>query len=149
NQPENIIAIAIFILVGVAVASVVDLAARCTQQAARLRAEAEILSYLAGSVLRGETSLEALLERVRETFGMDSVVLLERDDEHDPWRCAASVGTTPCLRPEDADVEVPVSDRLSLALTGRVLPAADRRVLSAFAAQAAVVLDRQRLAGEA
>ncbi|MGE6724291.1 sensor histidine kinase, partial [Streptomyces niveus] len=31
----------------------------------------------------------------------------------------------------------------------RVLPAEDRRVLSAFAAQAAVVLDRQRLVGEA
>jgi two-component system sensor histidine kinase KdpD len=44
---------------------------------------------------------------------------------------------------------VAVNDRLTLALTGRVLPAADRRVLSAFAAQAAVVLDRERLAGEA
>ncbi|MBD0737222.1 sensor histidine kinase [Streptomyces sp. CBMA29] len=148
-QPENIIAIAIFIVVGAAVASVVDLAARRTQQAARLRAEAEILSYLAGSVLRGESSLEALLERVRETFGMDAVVLLERDDEHAAWHCAASVGSTPCVRPEDADVEVPVNDRLTLALTGRVLPASDRRVLSAFAAQAAVVLDRKRLTDEA
>ncbi len=36
-----------------------------------------------------------------------------------------------------------------LALTGRVLPAEDRRVLGAFAAQAAVVLDRQRLVDEA
>ena len=148
-EPENIIAIVIFILVGAAVSSVVDLAARRTQQAARLRSEAEILSYLAGSVLRGESSLEALLERVRETFGMDSVVLLERSGEHDPWHCAASVGSTPCMRPEDADVEVPVNDRLSLALTGRVLPAADRRVLSAFAAQAAVALDRRRLTDEA
>ncbi|MDJ0341530.1 sensor histidine kinase KdpD [Streptomyces sp. H10-C2] len=148
-EPENIIAIVIFIVVGVAVASVVDLAARRTQQAARLRSEAEILSYLAGSVLRGESSLDALLERVRETFGMDSVVLLERDSEHGAWTRAASVGERPCLRPEDADVEVPVSDRLSLALTGRVLPASDRRVLSAFAAQAAVVIDRQRLEGEA
>ncbi|MBM9507264.1 sensor histidine kinase [Actinacidiphila acididurans] len=148
-QPENIIAIVIFIVVGVAVASVVDLAARRTQQAARLGSEGEILSYLAGSVLRGDRSLEALLERVRETFGMDSVVLLERSGEHGPWHCAAFVGGTPCLRPEEADVDVPVSERLSLALTGRVLPATDRRVLSAFAAQAAVVLDRQRLADAA
>ncbi|MEU6848745.1 sensor histidine kinase KdpD [Actinacidiphila alni] len=148
-EPENIIAIAIFIVVGAAVSSVVDLAARRTQQAARLRAEAEILSYLAGSVLRGESSLEALLERVRETFGMDAVVLLERDSEHAAWHCAQSVGGPPCVRPEDADVEVPVNDRLTLALTGRVLPASDRRVLSAFAAQAAVVLDRKRLADEA
>ena len=34
----------------------VDLAARRTHQAARLRAESEILSFLAGSVLRGETT---------------------------------------------------------------------------------------------
>ncbi|WUD72694.1 sensor histidine kinase KdpD [Streptomyces sp. NBC_00510] len=148
-QPENLIAIVIFVLVGIAVASVVDLAARRTHQAARLQSEAEILSYLAGSVLRGEHSLDALLERVRETFGMEAVSLLERASEHDAWTCAAGVGSRQCPRPEDADVEVPVSDNLSLALVGRVLPASDRRVLSAFAAQAAGVLDRQRLEDEA
>ncbi|MEU6342002.1 sensor histidine kinase KdpD [Streptomyces sp. NPDC046977] len=149
SKPENLIAIVIFVVVALAVASVVDLAARRTHLAARLQSEAEILSYLAGSVLRGEHSLEALLERVRETFGMESVVLLERSGEHEAWTCAAGVGGTGCLRPEDADVEVPVSDNLSLALTGRVLPASDRRVLSAFAAQAAGVLDWQRLEDEA
>ncbi|MCX4597670.1 sensor histidine kinase KdpD [Streptomyces sp. NBC_01549] len=145
-DPENIVAIAIFVGVAVSVASVVDLAARRTHQAARLRAESEILSFLAGSVLRGETSLEALLERVRETFGMESVALLERASDVDPWTCAGSVGTrTVVERPEDADVDMPVGDHMALALSGRVLPAEDRRVLAAFAAQAAVVLDRQRL----
>ncbi|MFG2942488.1 DUF4118 domain-containing protein [Streptomyces sp. NPDC048282] len=148
-DPENIVAIAIFVGVAVSVASVVDLAARRTQQATRLRAESEILSFLAGSVLRGETSLEALLERVRETFGMESVALLERADDVAPWTCAGSVGPRPCRTPENADVDMPVGDHLTLALSGRVLPASDRRVLAAFAAQAAVVLDRQRLRQEA
>ncbi|MFC3574877.1 sensor histidine kinase KdpD [Streptomyces yaanensis] len=149
-DPRNIVAIAIFVGVAVSVASVVDLAARRTHQAARLRAESEILSFLAGSVLRGETSLEALLERVRETFGMESAALLERTSEVDPWTCAGSVGPgTPVERPEDADVDVPAGDHMALALSGRVLPAADRRVLAAFAAQAAVVLDRRRLQQEA
>jgi two-component system sensor histidine kinase KdpD len=149
-DPKNIIAIAIFVAVAVSVASVVDLAARRTHQAARLRAEAEILSFLAGSVLRGETSLEALLERVRETFGMESVALLERQSDVDPWTRAGWVGTDrPLERPEDADVDMPVGDHMALALTGRVLPASDRRVLAAFAAQAAVVLDRRRLQEEA
>ncbi|MEU8619412.1 sensor histidine kinase KdpD [Streptomyces sp. NPDC048623] len=149
-DPENIVALLIFVGVAISVASVVDLAARRTHQAARLRAEAETLSFLAGSVLRGETSLEALLERVRETFSMDSVALLERAGDLEPWSCTASVGVAaPVARPEDADVDMPVSDRLALALTGRVLPAEDRRVLGAFAAQAAVVLDRQRLVDEA
>ncbi|MGW2703885.1 DUF4118 domain-containing protein [Streptomyces sp. NPDC001340] len=148
-DPENIVAIAVFFAVAVAVASVVDLAARRTHQAARLRAESEILSYLAGNVLRGETGLEALLERLRETFGMESVALLERESDVTPWSCAASVGPRPCRSPEDADVDVPAGDHLTLALSGRVLPAEDRRVLAAFATQAAVVLDRQRLQQEA
>ncbi|RNF90716.1 sensor histidine kinase [Streptomyces botrytidirepellens] len=152
-DPENLVAIVIFLAVAVSVASVVDLAARRTHQAARLRAESEVLSFLAGSVLRGETSLEALLERVRETFGMDTVALLERESDVAPWTRAGSVGGTagvpPPERPEDADVDMPVGDHMALALSGRVLPAEDRRVLAAFAAQAAVVLDRQRLMGEA
>ncbi|MDG4859204.1 sensor histidine kinase KdpD [Streptomyces sp. T-3] len=146
---RNIVALIVFVGVAVAVASVVDLAARRTHQAARLRAESEILSFLAGSVLRGETTLDALLERVRETFGMESVALLERESDVDPWTCAGSVGPRQLGRPEDADVDMPVGDHMALALSGRVLPAEDRRVLAAFAAQAAVVLDRQRLQDEA
>ncbi|CAL9287971.1 DUF4118 domain-containing protein [Streptomyces sp. SudanB66_2053] len=148
-DPQNIVAIVVFVGVAVAVASVVDLAARRTHQAARLRAESEILSFLAGNVLRGETGLEDLLERVRETFGMESAALLERTGENAPWTCAGSVGPRPATTPDDADVDVPVGDHMALSLRGRVLPAADRRVLAAFAAQAAVVLDRERLKGEA
>ncbi|MEZ3181289.1 sensor histidine kinase KdpD [Streptomyces pimonensis] len=149
-DPQNIVAIAVFVGVAVSVASVVDLAARRTDQAAQLRAEAEMLSFLAGSVLRGETSLEALLERVRETFAVNCVALLEREDDTAPWTCAGAVGDGRAVgRPEDADVDVPVGDHMALALSGRVLPASDRRVLAAFAAQAAVVLDRQRLQSQA
>ncbi|MEV6589089.1 sensor histidine kinase KdpD [Streptomyces acidicola] len=149
-DPRNIVALAIFVGVAVSVASVVDLAARRTHQASRLRAESEILSFLAGSVLRGETRLEELLERVRETFGMESVALLERESDVAPWTCAGRVGAGLVVgRPDDADVDMPVGDHMALALSGRVLPASDRRVLAAFAAQAAVVLDRQRLQHEA
>ncbi|MGX6744275.1 ATP-binding protein [Streptomyces xantholiticus] len=148
-EPENLVALVIFFAMGVAVASVVDLAARRTHQAARLKAESEILSFLAGSVLRGQTALDALLERVRETFAMESVALLERDSDVAPWTCTASVGPRPATRPDDADVDMPVGDHMAMALSGRVLPAEDRRVLAAFATQAAVVVDRQRLVGEA
>ncbi|MFJ9637741.1 DUF4118 domain-containing protein [Streptomyces sp. NPDC101178] len=149
SDPKNIVAIVIFVGVAVSVASVVDLAARRTHQAARLRAESEILSFLAGSILRGEHSLDALLERLRETFTMDSVALLERTSEVEPWSCTAAVGARPVGRPEDADVDIPVGENLALVLSGRALPAEDRRVLGAFAAQAAVALDRQRLVDQA
>jgi two-component system, OmpR family, sensor histidine kinase KdpD len=52
-------------------------------------------------------------------------------------------------RPEDADVNVPVSDTLTLAMSGRTLAAGDRRVLGAFATYAGVALEQQRLTAEA
>ena len=109
-------------------------------------------------MLRGETALPALLERVREAFGLSSVTLLERttpaDGHHgaasrgpaDEWTVVASAGAGPCRRPQDADTEVPAGDTLMLALRGRPLLAEDQRVVGAFAAQAAVIIERDRLA---
>jgi two-component system, OmpR family, sensor histidine kinase KdpD len=144
---ENAFALLVFVAVAVSVATVVDLAARRSSQAARARSEATTLSMLATSVLRGEDALPELLERVRETFGLASVALLERTG--DTWTRVASAGAAPCDSPGEADVRVQVSDVLTLAMRGRVLPAADRRVLAAFAYQAAAALDRQRLAEQA
>ncbi|GAA2499152.1 sensor histidine kinase KdpD [Streptomyces thermolineatus] len=149
SDRDDLLALAVFVGVAVAVASSVDLAARRAHRAARLHAEAQALSFLAGSVLRGENALDALLQGVRETFGMDSVALLERREGYAAWSCVRSAGPRPCTRPEDADVEVPVDANTCLALAGRALPAEDSRLLSAFAAQAAVARDRDRLVGEA
>ncbi|MFF7988165.1 ATP-binding protein [Kitasatospora xanthocidica] len=153
NEPQNIMAVAIFTIVGISVASVVDLAARRTHQAARSQTEAQTLSALAGTVLRGAPNgdgvLTALMEQVRETFGQESAALLERPDPLGPWVPVATAGPRPPERPEEADVDVPVGESLALVLRGRVLPGADRRLLGAFAAQAAVVLERRRLAREA
>ena len=77
-EPENVLAIIVLIAVAAAVSAVVDLAARRTVQAARSRAEADTLVLLAGSVLRGDDALQALLDRVRETFGLTRVALLHR-----------------------------------------------------------------------
>ncbi|WP_261571251.1 DUF4118 domain-containing protein, partial [Frankia gtarii] len=145
-EGNNALALAGFVLVATMVSRVVDLSARRYGQAVRASAEAATLSVLAGSVLRGEDALPALLERARETFAMTSATLLERDGDGDGWRTVLSVGPEPCTRPEDGAVDVPVGDTLALALTGRPLPAADRRILAAFAAQAAVALEQRRLA---
>jgi two-component system sensor histidine kinase KdpD len=61
----------------------------------------------------------------------------------------AATGENPAARPDAADVNVPISGTLSLALAGRPLPAGDRRVLGAFAVYAGVALDQRRLAAEA
>jgi two-component system sensor histidine kinase KdpD len=158
-ERENVLALVVFIIIGVAVSAVVDLAARRTREAARAGADAQTLATVAGSVLRGARPLAALLERLRETFGLESVTLLERrpDAPRDPgrqrdpgaWRVAATVGGRPCAAPGEGDVDVPVDDDLALVLRGHPLPAEDRRLVEAFAAQAAVALRQERLTEEA
>ncbi|MFC6016985.1 DUF4118 domain-containing protein [Plantactinospora solaniradicis] len=158
-ETENLLALVVFLLVAAAVSGVVDLAARRTREAARASAEAQLLAAVAGSVLRGARPLTALLERLLETFGLTTVSLLERlpgtpdrpDQQRDPraWRVAANVGAEPCATPAAGDAEVRLDDDLTLVLRGRVLPAADRRIVEAFAAQAAVALRQERLAEEA
>jgi two-component system sensor histidine kinase KdpD len=146
EERNNALALVVFVVVAAAVSSVVDLAARRTNQAARAAAEADTLSALAGSVLRGDSALPALLERLRETFGMSSVTLLERTDDGSPtWTVIESSGP-PVTTPEQADADVPASERLVLALRGHPLSAADLRVVSAFAAQTALALEQRRLA---
>jgi two-component system sensor histidine kinase KdpD len=148
-ERNNVFALVAFVMVGATVSVIVELTARRTTQAARAAAESETLATLAGSVLRGETAVSALLERVRETFQLASVALLERDPETDrgepPWHVVASVGPQPCQKPGDADTTVPVGDRFALGVKGRTLAASDLRILGAFAAQAATALERQRL----
>ncbi len=153
-EANNALALGIFVAVGLAVSSVVDGAARRSKQAARASAESELLVTAAGSVLRGQQALAAVLDRVREAFGMESVTLLEREPgaPRTPvtgWVPVANSGGPELTRPEDADVDVPVTDSLCLGLRGRALPASDRRVLGAFAAYAAAALEQQRLAAEA
>ncbi|MEU6717446.1 DUF4118 domain-containing protein [Nonomuraea sp. NPDC046802] len=157
SDPENLLALIVFVLVAAAVSTIVDLAARRTRQAARASADAEALSTLAGHVLRGEAALPSLLGRLRETFGLDSVTLLERigeptpDDQAEPgaWRIIATSGAAPCTAPAVADTDVLISDDLVLAARGRLMDASDRRVLEAFAAEAAVALRQERLQEEA
>ena len=164
-EANNALAIGVFVAVAVLVSSVVDIAARRTKQAARANAESELLATTAGSVLRGQQGLSALLDRIREAFGMESVTLLEctspSGDAPADASAGGSGGRPAAGRWWPAAVNRPLpgrvrptsrcrsGDNLLLALRGRPLPAADRRVLGAFASYAAVALDQQRLAAEA
>ncbi len=143
---ENVLALVLFVAVAIAVASVVDLAARRTQQASRAQSEAATLSTLAGSVLTGADGVVPLLDRLRETFALASVTLLERPELRSAWSVVASSGSPPCPAPGTDDSTVVVSEGLVLVLHGRPLAAADQRVVSAFGARVGVLLERERLA---
>ena len=77
SHPDDVLALAVFLAVAAAVSAVVGLAARRTLEAARAGTDAEVLFNLAGNILRGEHALTALLGRLQETFGQESVTLLE------------------------------------------------------------------------
>ncbi len=163
TAPENVLGLIVFLIIAALVSRVVDFSARRSSEAARSNAEAETLSTLAGSLLRGEQALPALLQRVQETFAVHSVTLLRKASQapasagaaplspsvgglRGSWSCVASVGDDPCLRPEDGDTEVPVGEDLNLVLRGRTLAAEDQRVLTAFATQVAVAYRQRGLA---
>jgi two-component system sensor histidine kinase KdpD len=122
----------------VTVATIVDHSLRLSRRAANATAEAETLSSMAGSILRGDQAVDALLRRTREAFGMDSAELVHRTGvESEPAGAA--------VQDEGTDVVVPVGPDDVLVLRGRRLAASERRVLVAFAGHVAAALERARL----
>lgn len=154
-ERNNLVALVAFLVVALSLSTLVDAGARRTREALRAQAEATTLFTLSGSVLRGSRPLPALLDQVRETFALTGATLLERrsgagqgpDVEHtdDAWDVVASVGTPATRTPGEGDAEVHVDQLYSLVLSGHPLEAADRRVLEAFAAQAAAAVQHERL----
>jgi two-component system sensor histidine kinase KdpD len=168
GEANNVLALVVFAVVAVTVAVVVDRSRRLSRRAANATAEAETLSSLAGSILRGDQQVDALLERTRETFGMASAELRHRtalDGEAADARVGedtaevgeavdARVGDDAAEVGEAVDAEVgedaatqavPVGPDDVLVLRGRRLAASERRVFIAFAGHVAAALERARL----
>ena len=142
-EPANLVALLVYVAVAVGVASVVDRASRRGQEAARARAEAATLASLSRSVLTGQDTAQAIVDRLRESFGLRAVSLLEQRPEG--YVVLASAGTEPAQSPDAADTRVAVDETRLLALNGAPLQAADQRVLEGFAVQTGVVLEHRRL----
>ncbi|MFJ3906080.1 ATP-binding protein [Streptomyces sp. NPDC090025] len=138
QDPDNVLALVVFAVVAGVVAAAVDRSLRLSRRAARATAEAETLSSLAGSVVRGEEAVSALLSRAKEAFGMASAELMD----------AAELAAVRETGPADGrDITgVAVDDGLHLVLRGRPLSSSDRRVLAAFAAHVSAAAERDRLA---
>ncbi len=142
-QPDSAITILVLFMVAVAVAILVDGAAKRTREARRASQEAELLALFAGSVLRG-ADLDTLLERVRETYTQRSVSMLRGEG------IVGCVGDDPCVTVETADTAIEVGDdEFWMLMRGRKLPARDRRVLTAVATQAAGLIRQRELTEEA
>ena len=143
SEPRNVLVLLVFVAVAAGVASVVDRASRRAAEALRARAEAATMSALSRSVLTGQDTAEAIVARLRETFGQESVSLLAKAPTG--WLVLASSGGHCAQTPDEGDTRVRVDDDHVLALCGEPLRASDQRVLEAFAVQTSLVLEYRRL----
>ena len=158
SDPQNLLALLVFVGVSAAVAVVVDVSARRSKEAARARAEATTLGDLARSAAGSDDMLHALLEQALGVFQVRGAAVFSlvdqpagaRDGADDRrWRLTGAAGD---LSPADTDhggatgeniEEIDGSTRL--VLYGRILPASDRRLLGAFGVHLAAQLERQEL----
>ena len=139
SEPHHLLALALFMVVAALVSYVVDQAARRTRKAARSAAESELLATVAGSVLRGDDAIQALVSRTREAFTLLATRLVEDGEV---------VATDGPVAGHDADTpsqSMPVTDTAVLELYGRDLQADDRRLLAAIVGQLAVALEHREL----
>ncbi|MGB3762669.1 MAG: ATP-binding protein [Ornithinimicrobium sp.] len=142
-EPANLLALVVYVAVAAGVATVVDRASRRGEDAVGARTEAATMSSLSRSVLTGQDTAEAVVERVREVFGQDAVSLLVRDAG--VWSVVAATGEEPAESPERGDTRVRVDDDHTLCLRGEPLRSTDQKVLEAFAVQTSLVLEYRRL----
>jgi signal transduction histidine kinase len=141
-DPQNLLALLLFVTVAVTVSSVVHLAAHRAEQAARSSDEAAELLALAQTVLGGADTPVAVLEHLAATCGGRAELLELAGGQ---WVRVAVSGTAP---PGAAAVRVEARPGLVLVVSG---PAGQvtARLLDGFAAQAAAALDRDRLRTQA
>ena len=142
EDPQNMLALLLFITVAVTVSSVVHLAARRAVQAARSREDAAALLKLAQTVLGGQDTPAAILDHLTATWG-GSAELAERAGGR--WVRVATSGAMPSRAPR---TRVRAGADLMLAVAGQPVPV-NAQLLDGFAAQAAAALERDRLRTQA
>lgn len=137
DEPFHLLALVLYVLNAVLVSYVVDQAARRSRAAQRAAAESELLATISGSVLRGQSALQALVSRTREAFSLTGVRLVAGDTvlarEGEPT-------------PDEHYTSIPVGTRAVLELHGGDLRASERRLLAVIAAQIDTVLEHSDLA---
>jgi two-component system sensor histidine kinase KdpD len=147
-EAENLLALLVFLIVGVTVSTLVAAAARRAAEATRASAEAETLAGLAGSMAEPDP-LPHLLDNLRRAFGLAGASLLRRGSDDGGWVVVAASGERAPRTPDAADDTRPLGPDLVLALSGSHLAAEDRRVLNAFAVQLGAAVERRRLHAQA
>jgi two-component system sensor histidine kinase KdpD len=152
-ETENVISLAVFVIVAVAVGALVEHSSRRAIEARRARLEAESLVRASTSLAVDPHPVDRLIEQIQSTFALDGVCLVVHEE---PERrvIAGDVAGVPSasvtIAPSAARPHGGAStDRRVLSLYGRPLSVDDERLLRALTDQLDVALDNQQLADEA
>lgn len=137
EDPRELLALMLYVANALLVSYVVDQAARRTRTARRAAAESQLLAVIAGSVLRGEDALQAMVTRTREAFGLAGVRLLVDGAP----RVAAGEPSE-----DDPVTSLPIGQRALLELYGQDLAASERRLLQVIATQIDQAIEHGALA---
>jgi two-component system, OmpR family, sensor histidine kinase KdpD len=140
GQPRQLLALVFYVVNALLVSYVVDQAARRAREARRSAAESELLATIAGSVLRGEGALQAMVTRTREAFGLTGVRLLVDGEV----RVTDGEPT-----PDERHADVPIGAGGLLELHGHELEASERRLLAVIATQLETAIEQGALASAA
>ena len=139
DDAENVLALVVFLTVGVLVGFLVTTLARRSADARRGRTEAEALARVAAEMIGVDDPLGPMLERMRETLGLDGLSV-HGPDGGAPVAVAGDV-------PGDHD-ERRVLAGGTVRLRGSLAPS-DARVLDGFLAQLTATMERRALRAEA
>lgn len=140
-DPENTLALLVFVLVGVLVALIVHRNAWRTEQAQAAQRESAALAELSHTLLGSTDQLPLLLQRSVDMFGVQAAAIVSRPPVGSPV-VVASVGPFDPLAVSDHE-DVDATHELVLQPPG--LPAGRRRLFDALAAHAGAILQRQEL----
>jgi two-component system sensor histidine kinase KdpD len=145
-EPENVVSLLGFLLFTTVASLLVNRLASRNREIDRVRAEAQALARSAGALVADSETLPGLIDNIRTIFGLSGVALLARDGSS--WLPVAVAGTAPPASPDEGDAHR-VDDQTVLVVAGGALDVEDRNLLTAFAGQAAAVLEARRLREDA
>lgn len=149
NQPENIAALLVFLVVAASVASVVHLSARHTAESVAAEYDSRVLAELTHSLLAVKDPLPELLDQARDIFSTGGAAIVRSTRTGVPGQPVIVSGTVPLSDLDARLSRVTIDDEHQLVLAGDVVDAGLQRLMEAYASVAAAILHRNELARQA
>jgi two-component system sensor histidine kinase KdpD len=148
-RTDQAISLLVFVGMAVLISGAVEIAVSRAKLARATVRQAETISALAQTEIGGNQSVEDVLERGRTAFGMESVVLKERDPDTGDWVDINQVGWAPADKSAALRFDIPMGTTRRLVGRGPELFASDKRALQTFADAVATVRAGSRLSEKA